>query len=36
MLIPAKEQQHLRDIFASKLKHDVRVVVFTQSFECSY
>ncbi|MEM0029658.1 MAG: thioredoxin family protein [Candidatus Nitrosocaldus sp.] len=36
MLIPAKEQQHIREIFASKLKHEVNVVVFTQNFECSY
>ncbi len=36
MLIPAKEQQHIREIFAKKLKHDVRLVVFTQDFECSY
>lgn len=36
MLIPAKEQQHIREIFASKLKHEVNVLVFTQNFECSY
>ncbi len=36
MLIPAKEQQHLKDIFSSKLKYDVRILVFTQNFECSY
>lgn len=36
MLIPAKEQQHIKDIFSSKLKYDVSILVFTQSFECSY
>lgn len=35
-LIPDKEREHLRKIFQEGLRDEVKLVVFTQEFECEY
>jgi glutaredoxin-like protein len=35
-LIPEEHKKHLQDEFASKLVNPVRLVVFTQEYECPY
>ncbi|GBC75282.1 NADH dehydrogenase [archaeon HR06] len=35
-LIPIKEQIHIKDLFFKKLKEEVKIINFTQEFECGY
>jgi glutaredoxin-like protein len=35
-LIPDKDRRYLEHLFAEKLKEQVRIIVFTQDFECQY
>jgi len=35
-IIPAKEREHIQKFFEEKLVNPVRLVMFTQEFECEY